>query len=87
MERRSFLGTLAGGLLTAPLAGAQQAEKVYRVGFLSPLVGEDRMLGRLLQGLRDLGYVEGRTLIIEQRYAAGRREALPSLSRSWPVSR
>ena len=35
------------------------------------------MLGRLLQGLRDRGYVEGRNLVIEQRYAAGRREALP----------
>jgi putative ABC transport system substrate-binding protein len=37
------------------------------------------MLGRLLQGLRDRGYVEGRNLVIEQRYAAGRREALPLL--------
>src|SRR4029077_6330386 len=47
---RAILGVSTGGLIAAPLAaGAQQAAgKVYRVGFLSPLVGEDRMLGRLL---------------------------------------
>jgi len=35
MDRRTFIGTLAGGLVAAPLAAeAQQTEKVYRVGFL-----------------------------------------------------
>jgi len=83
MDRRTFLGTLAGGLLAVPLAAeAQPAGKVYRVGFLSPLVGEDRMLGRLLQGLRDRGYVEGRNLVIEQRYAAEGARPCPFLSRS-----
>ncbi len=72
--------SLIASLLAAPLsAEAQQSGKVYRVGFLSPLLREDRVLERLLQGLRDLGYVEGRNLVIEQRYAGGRREALPIL--------
>jgi putative ABC transport system substrate-binding protein len=78
--RRAFIGTLAGGLLAAPLA-AQQAPKVARIGFLalnraaSPRLGE-----AFLQGLRDLGYVEGRNVVIEFRDAEGKPERLPALA-------
>ena len=84
MERRAFVtGSL--GLLLAPLAaGAQQAGKVYRIGFLGatppPSVGWSRTWGALVQGLRDLGYVEGRNLVIEARYSEGREERLPALA-------
>ena len=82
MDRRTFLGTLAGGLLAAPLvAGAQPAEKVYRIGVLtggSP--SSPRVLSPLTEALRELGYVEGRNLIIEGRYAEGRPESLPNLA-------
>jgi putative ABC transport system substrate-binding protein len=50
---------------------------MHRIGFISPRVDKDRMLGRLVESLRELGYAEGRTILIEPRYAAGRREALP----------
>jgi putative ABC transport system substrate-binding protein len=82
MDRRAFLGILAGGLLAAPLAAeAQQADKIARIGYLatggvSPSQGRDFFL----QGLRDLGYVEGRNLLIEYRDAEGKVERLSALA-------
>ena len=70
------LGLVAG----LPAAEAQQARRVYKIGFLSPLLGEDPVLGALLRGLRDLGYGEGRNLVVERRYAGGRRDYLPTLA-------
>ena len=82
MVRRRFIQVIAGGLLAAPLvAEAQQAAKVARVGVLSPgspFVPSD-VFGAFRQGLRDLGYVEGRNLAIEWRFAAGHDERLPEL--------
>jgi putative ABC transport system substrate-binding protein len=85
MDRRVFIGTLAGGLLAAPLAAeAQQAGKSWRVGFLTPgfkeLPGSNPGLAPLSQGLRELGYVEGRNLTLEVRYAEGRTERFPALA-------
>jgi len=80
MDRRAFLGALAGGFLAAPLAAeAQPAGKVPRVGYLgtnpTPHFQE-----AFRQGLRDLGYVEGRNLVIEDRDAEGKLERLPALA-------
>lgn len=76
--------TLALSLLVAPLAAdAQQATKVHRVGRLnggSPPSSPDPSLEAFRQGLRDLGYVEGQNLVIEDRYAEGRAERLPDLA-------
>jgi putative ABC transport system substrate-binding protein len=82
MNRRVFLGTLAGGLLAAPLAAeAQQAGKVPRIGYLSPnLAASPHLQEAFLQGLRDLGYVEGRNVVIEYRSAEGKPERLPALA-------
>jgi putative ABC transport system substrate-binding protein len=83
MNRRTFLHTLAGGLLAAPLAVvAQQAGKVYRIGILEtiPAAQNAANLAALRKGLRDLGYVEGRNLIIEYRSADGRAERFPDLA-------
>src|SRR5258708_1140087 len=64
VDRRAFLGTLAGGLLAAPLAvEAQPAERVYRIGLFH--VGLDHVppaLYGLRQGLKELGYEEGKNL-------------------------
>ena len=84
MERRTFIGTVAGGLLTAPLAAeAQQAGKIYRVGLIfdtspvSEMAGPDPVhpgAKAFVHGLRALGYVEGQNLILERRSAEGKFE-------------
>jgi putative ABC transport system substrate-binding protein len=80
--RRAFIGTLAGGLLAAPLAPeAQQAAKVPRIGHLASGGDPSNLLREaFLQGLRDLGYVEGRNVVIEYRSAEGKLERLPALA-------
>jgi putative ABC transport system substrate-binding protein len=63
------------GLLAAPLAAeAQQAGKVYRIGVLHPGTSQTSSTEAFRQGLRELGYVEGQTLTIEWRWAAGKPE-------------
>jgi len=72
MERRTFLGVIAGGLLAAPLAAeAQQSGKVPKVGYLSassPSV-EGYRRKSFSAGLRDLGWVEGQNILVEERWA------------------
>jgi putative ABC transport system substrate-binding protein len=81
MDRRIFLATVAG-LLAAPLAAeAQQAATVPRIGYLATnLAGSPHVTEAFLQGLRDLGYVEGRNVVIEYRDAEGKFERLPALA-------
>ena len=81
VQRRDF-PIAAGALLAAPLvAEAQQAAKVARIGFLSNRLGAYPHLQEAFrQGLRDLGYVEGRNLVIEYRDAEGKVERLPALA-------
>ena len=84
MNRRVFLGTLAGGLLVAPLAAeAQKTEKVRRVGVLA-LGSRSAILDPgqrgIEQGLQEQGYVEGKNLIIDWRYADGDPSRLPTLA-------
>ena len=70
-------------LLFAPLAAhAQQAGKVHRIGFLhaSDRLTANSRISPFLQGLRDRGYVEGRNIRIEWRFADGKRERLPALA-------
>src|SRR2546422_3886557 len=81
MDRRdTVLALLALG--AAPLAAeAQQAAKVARIGYLSPnLAASPHLRDAFLQGLRDLGYVEGRNVVIEYRDAEGKLERLPALA-------
>lgn len=83
MDRRSFLASLAGVLLAKPLSvEAQPPGKIYRIGMLerTSLAINAANVDALRQGLRDLGYVEGRSLIIEYRSADGRDERFPGLA-------
>ena len=66
----------------APLAAeAQQAAKVARIGYLTgSLAASPHLPEAFRQGLRDLGYVEGRNLVIEYRDAEGKLERLPALA-------
>ena len=72
-----LLATLALIMLAAvPAAEAQQPRKVYRIGWLQPApVSRARQEG-FLQGLRDLGYIEGKDFIIEYRWDEGRFDRL-----------
>ncbi len=84
MDRRAFIGSLAGGLLAVPLAArAQPAAKVPRIGYLSAnsmVASPPNLHEAFRQGLRDLGYVEGRNVVIEYREAEGKFERLPGLA-------
>jgi putative ABC transport system substrate-binding protein len=82
-DPRTFLGTLAGSLLAAPLAAeVQTADRVYRLGFLGQTSAPDlaRQTAALRQGLRDRGYEEGRNLVIEYRWAERKLDRLPVLA-------
>ncbi len=84
MNRRAFVSGL-GVVLAAPLAAqATQAGKIYRIGILGnvPLTAREgaRLWEAFIQGLRELGYVEGRNLVIEYRPAEGRPERLSALA-------
>jgi putative tryptophan/tyrosine transport system substrate-binding protein len=83
MERRAFIGTLASGLLAAPLAvEAQPAQKIYRIGVLSSASRNtaEHAVKAFDEGLRELGYEEGRNAVIERRFADGQLERLPALA-------
>jgi len=78
----AVIAVLALSLLAAPLAAeAQQAAKVARIGYLSTnLAANPHMQEAFRQGLRDLGYVEGRNVVIEYRDSEGKLERLPALA-------
>src|SRR5262249_17330149 len=82
MERRTFLGVIAGGLLAAPLAAeAQQAQKISKVGDLwggSPASAAP-YVEAFEEGLRDLGWVRDQNVAIEYRFAEGKTERYPDL--------
>src|SRR2546427_7437075 len=80
--RRIGLVIFSLSLTPAPLpAEAQQTAKVARIGFLSlNLAPNPHLKEAFRQGLRDLGYVEGRNVVIEYRDAGGKVERLPALA-------
>jgi putative ABC transport system substrate-binding protein len=81
MNRRTFLRGLTLGTLSAPLAiEAQQAAKVYRIGFLSLRHGPGPFEEVFRQALRELGWIEGRNVAFEYRWAAGQLDRLPALA-------
>ena len=83
MDRRAFLAGTGAVLLAAPLATeAQQAEKAYWIGLLQ-IQTRERLVPYLKafeEGLRELGYVEGRDFVREYRFADQQRERLPDLA-------
>ena len=84
-NRRKLIVALGAGALTAPFgAFAQQQGKVWRVGWLSqgtrPDPSRPNFFAAFLQGMRELGYVEGKNMVIESRYADSKFERLPDLA-------
>ena len=81
INRRKALIAGAAALVVAPLPGAlaQAVGKVPVVGYLSAASRNEAFTQSLRQGLADLGYVEGRTIVIEERYAGGDAGRFPEL--------
>ena len=80
IDRRTFIGTLAGGLLASPFASfAQQPTKVPRIGILGNEAGGAAWEG-FRQGMRDLGYVDGRNFTVESRWSEGKTERFPAMA-------
>ena len=86
MRRREFI-TLLGGAAAWPLAA--RAQQVYRVGLffsstpVAEMIGPDPITPvarAFVHGLRDLGYIEGRNLILERRSAEGKSERIPEIA-------
>ena len=83
ISRRSFIGTLAGSLLAAPLAAkAQPAGKVWRIGYLTygARPSDGRPPAALREALVELGYVDGKTVTYVGRWAEAKRDRLPGLA-------
>ena len=82
IDRRTFLGAIAGGLFATPfVVAAQPAGKVPVVGVLnSGFTGQSTAIAALRRGLLDLGFIEGQTISLEIRSAGGKPEALPVLA-------
>ncbi|MBI1962890.1 MAG: hypothetical protein HYS37_05925, partial [Candidatus Rokubacteria bacterium] len=78
--RRAFVMTLAGALLATPLSAAAQPRRPARIGvLLFSTPAADPNISTFRQAIRDLGWVEGRNLTLEYRYAEGRVERLSGL--------
>jgi putative ABC transport system substrate-binding protein len=81
MDRRAFISGLV--VLVAPLvAGAQAPAKIPRIGLLTPLSPSDTALWyqAFRLGIRDLGWIEGKNISIEYRYAEGKSDRIPDLA-------
>src|SRR5438094_214797 len=83
MKRRDFITLLGGAAAAWPLAArAQQAGKLPTIAFLGANTrsAESERIAAFVQRLRELGWIEGRTITIEYRWADGREERFPELA-------
>ena len=84
MSKKLFCFALCAMLLALSVpVEAQQAEKVYRIGYLSvrSREREKNYLPAFQEGLKELGYVEGKNIVIDYRWVHGKRERLPALAK------
>jgi putative ABC transport system substrate-binding protein len=85
MDRRTFIASVAGGVLAAPLAArAQQPDRVRRIGLLLPYIESDSQaqarVTAFLAALQERGWVAGRNAGFEFRYSEGQPDRLPTLA-------
>jgi len=79
MRRRDFIALMSNAVAAWPLGAlAQEPGKIWRMGFIAQ--GYEKFYDALFEGLRELGYAEGRNLIVERRYAEGRAERFPEFA-------
>ena len=84
VDRRTFLSVLvAGALIRRPAAEAQPTGKVRRIGVLEPSLpaANGHLVAAFRQALRELGWEEGRNIVVETRFADGKLERLPALAK------
>jgi len=83
MRRRDLITLLGGAAAAWPLvARAQQAAgRIWRLGVLSPAAPPDPLVEAIRQRLRELGYIEGRNIVFEYRWAEGKLDRLTDLAR------
>lgn len=82
MERRRFVLAVLTALAWPAVVRSQTQTKVWRIAYLSgasPELDQTRLAG-FRQGLRELGYFEGKNIVIEEKYAGGRPDRLPGLA-------
>ena len=82
MRRREFITLLGGAAVGWPLAASAQTQpKIPRVGYVfgSTPTTHKHLIEAFVQALRELGYVEGQTIVLELRWAEGRAERMPEL--------
>jgi ABC-type uncharacterized transport system substrate-binding protein len=82
MRRIGLAVVLTVILILAPLAEAQSARQVWRIGYLgtsSPALEPD-LVNAFRQGLREFGHIEGQDIVIEYRWAEGRYDRFPELA-------
>ena len=81
MKRREFIGLVTGAAMWPHGARGQQAAGARKIGVLSPFAPADTLLWNkaLMRGLRDLGWVDGKNLVVEYRFAEGNKERLAEL--------
>jgi putative ABC transport system substrate-binding protein len=80
MRRREFITLLGGVAASWPLAARAQQAKVWRIGVLEPGAPPEPLLEAVREGLRDLGYMEGRDVVLEIRWAEGKFDRLSALA-------
>ena len=87
--KKKFIGLVLSAVLFAlcTAAEAQQPGKIPRIGLSE--IGSQRGQASepFLQGLRDLGYVEGKNIVIEYRYAEGKPNGCLNLQPNWSISK
>jgi putative tryptophan/tyrosine transport system substrate-binding protein len=82
MKRREFIALLGGAAATWPLAGRAQQAAIPVVGFINPASAQNytRQLAAFLKGLAESGYVDGRNVAVEYRWAEDQNDRLPAMA-------
>src|SRR5215217_3348484 len=81
MRRRQFVKFIGGVALAWPLnAGAQPAGKLYRIGYFNAGAAGSRMERAFVEALRELGWMEGKNIAFEYRFAQGHSDQLPGMA-------